>query len=131
MGGYLRWEAIAYGVTLMQNPAVVIPCGLGPEGLPFGIQIVGPNRSDAWLLDAAAALFQALQKDARTRQPFPTLRRCSTRPPAFHPPRQSRLITRETIMQIRTSFRTGLAAMAVLAAGLMAAVPLLPTSLRM
>ena len=30
---YLRWEAIAYGVTLMGNPAVVIPCGRGAGGL--------------------------------------------------------------------------------------------------
>jgi Asp-tRNA(Asn)/Glu-tRNA(Gln) amidotransferase A subunit family amidase len=41
MANYLRWEAIAYGVTLMGNPAVVIPCGKGGDGLPFGIQIVG------------------------------------------------------------------------------------------
>ena len=34
MGGYLRWEAIAYGVTMMSNPAIVIPCGLGPGDCP-------------------------------------------------------------------------------------------------
>ena len=56
MGGYLKWEAIAYGVTLMANPAVVIPCGLGPGNLPFGLQIVGPLGCDAWLLDVAHTL---------------------------------------------------------------------------
>ena len=56
MGGYLRWEAIAYGVTMMANPAVVIPCGLGPGNLPFGLQIVGPRGRDAWLLDVAHTL---------------------------------------------------------------------------
>jgi Asp-tRNA(Asn)/Glu-tRNA(Gln) amidotransferase A subunit family amidase len=56
MANYLRWEAIAYGVTLMGNPAVVIPCGKGPDGLPFGLQIVGPLHRDAWLADVAVAL---------------------------------------------------------------------------
>ena len=56
MGGYLRWEAIAYGVTMMASPAVVIPCGLGPGNLPFGLQIVGPRGRDAWLLDVAHTL---------------------------------------------------------------------------
>jgi Asp-tRNA(Asn)/Glu-tRNA(Gln) amidotransferase A subunit family amidase len=56
MANYLRWEAIAYGVTLMGNPAVVIPCGKGPDGLPFGIQIIGPLHSDARLADIAVTL---------------------------------------------------------------------------
>ena len=56
MGGYLRWEAIAYGVTMMSNPAMVIPCGLGSGGLPFGLQIVGPLGRDAWLLDVGHTL---------------------------------------------------------------------------
>jgi amidase len=56
MANYLRWEAIAYGVTLMGNPAVVIPCGKGPDGLPFGLQIVGPLHRDAWLADVAVTL---------------------------------------------------------------------------
>ena len=56
MANYLQWEAIAYGVTLMGNPAVVIPCGKGPDGLPFGLQIVGPLHRDAWLADVAVVL---------------------------------------------------------------------------
>ena len=56
MANYLRWEASAYGVTLMGNPAVVIPCGKGPDGLPFGIQIIGPLHSDARLADIAVTL---------------------------------------------------------------------------
>ena len=56
MANYLQWEAIAYGVTLMGNPAVVIPCCKGPDGLPFGLQIVGPLHRDAWLADVAVVL---------------------------------------------------------------------------
>ena len=43
MGGYLRWEAISYGVTLFAGPAAVIPCGPGPGGMPMGLQIISPS----------------------------------------------------------------------------------------
>ncbi len=69
MANYLRWEAIAYGVTLMGNPAVVIPCGKGPDGLPFGIQIVGPLHSDARLADIAVTLEALFEADDALRRP--------------------------------------------------------------
>ena len=54
MGGYLRWEAIVYGVTLFAGPAVVIPCGIGPGRNAHGPPAHFPGvRSDAWLLDVA------------------------------------------------------------------------------
>ena len=56
MGGYLRWEAISYGVTLFAGPAAVIPCGTGPGGMPMAVQVISRVRSDAWLLDVAHAL---------------------------------------------------------------------------
>lgn len=63
MANYLRWEAIAYGVTLMGNPVVVIPCGKGPDDLPFGLQIVGPLHRDAWLADVAVTLEALFAQD--------------------------------------------------------------------
>jgi Asp-tRNA(Asn)/Glu-tRNA(Gln) amidotransferase A subunit family amidase len=63
MANYLRWEAIAYGVTLMGNPVVVIPCGKGPDNLPFGLQIVGPLHRDAWLADVAVTLEALFAQD--------------------------------------------------------------------
>ena len=75
MGGYLRWEAIAYGVTLMCNPAVVIPCGLGPTRMPFGVQIVGPLWRDAWLLDVAHTLEDAFAGVGGLERPAPDLAR--------------------------------------------------------
>lgn len=69
MANYLRWEAIAYGVTLMGNPAVVIPCGKGPDGLPFGLQIVGPLHRDAWLADVAVTLEALFARDADLCRP--------------------------------------------------------------
>lgn len=56
MGGYLRWEAISYGVTLFAGPAVVIPAGVGPGGMPMGIQLIAKKGSDCRLLDIAYTL---------------------------------------------------------------------------
>ncbi|MCA3152118.1 MAG: amidase [Rhodocyclaceae bacterium] len=40
--------------TLLGTPAITIPTGLGPAGLPLGLQLVGAERRDAGLLAAAA-----------------------------------------------------------------------------
>jgi len=73
MGGYLRWEAIAYGVTLFAGPAVVIPCGMGPGNMPMGIQLVSRARSDAWLLDVAHTLETMFASDDTLTTPKPDL----------------------------------------------------------
>ena len=73
MGGYLRWEAIAYGVTLFAGPAVVIPCGMGPGNMPMGIQLVSRARSDAWLLDVAHTLETMFASDDALSTPKPDL----------------------------------------------------------
>lgn len=78
MPNYLRWEAIAYGVTLMGNPAVVIPCGLGTTGLPSGIQIIGRLHHDAFLADVAVALEALFEDDDTLRRPRPDLDRLET-----------------------------------------------------
>jgi Asp-tRNA(Asn)/Glu-tRNA(Gln) amidotransferase A subunit family amidase len=71
MPNYLRWEAIAYGVTLMGNPAVVVPCGKGSDGLPFGIQIIGRLHHDAFLADVAVTLEALFEQDDELRRPRP------------------------------------------------------------
>jgi amidase len=43
-------------ITMMGHPAMTIPAGKDPAGLPFGVQIVGPYRGDAFLLDVGEAL---------------------------------------------------------------------------
>lgn len=40
--------------TFVGAPALVIPTGLGPSGLPLGLQLVGARGSDRRLLGAAA-----------------------------------------------------------------------------
>ena len=49
-------------------PAVSVPCGFSPDGLPIGLQIIGPHGADAAVLRAAAA-FEAVQPWAEHRPP--------------------------------------------------------------
>jgi Asp-tRNA(Asn)/Glu-tRNA(Gln) amidotransferase A subunit family amidase len=46
--------------TLLGWPCVTVPCGTGPNGLPLGVQIVGPAGADAHTLAAAAWLEKCL-----------------------------------------------------------------------
>lgn len=42
--------------TMLHCPAMTLPAGHGPHGLPIGIQIVGPQYGDEGLLAAAGAI---------------------------------------------------------------------------
>jgi amidase len=70
---YFHWLSLAYYPTLVGHPALSLPVGLDRNGMPFGLQIVGPRGGDALVLAAAAALERALAGDARTRRPTPDL----------------------------------------------------------
>ncbi|MDP9096633.1 MAG: amidase family protein, partial [Pseudomonadota bacterium] len=70
---YFHWLSLAYYPTLAGHPALSLPVGLDHNGMPFGLQIVGPRGGDALVLAAAAALERALSGDARTRRPVPDL----------------------------------------------------------
>jgi Asp-tRNA(Asn)/Glu-tRNA(Gln) amidotransferase A subunit family amidase len=41
-------------VTLLGLPAISLPVGTGPTGLPLGVQLVGPPRAESALLEVAA-----------------------------------------------------------------------------
>lgn len=51
----LGWTPFSYPFNLSQQPACTIPCGLTRDGLPIGLQIVGPMFGDALVLRAARA----------------------------------------------------------------------------
>src|SRR5438067_9697038 len=51
------WYPYTLPFNLSGNPAVTLPCGRGADGLPIGLQLVGPHLGDARLL-RAAALFE-------------------------------------------------------------------------
>ena len=55
---YIDWLAIAFAITLTTCPALSAPAGLTADGLPVGLQIVGPPRGEAAILAAAHLLEQ-------------------------------------------------------------------------
>src|SRR5208282_2681537 len=78
---YFHWLALAYAVTLAGHPAVSLPVGLDRNGMPFGLQIVGPRGGDAFVLSVAAELEALLAGDARTARPVPDLAKLKAAPP--------------------------------------------------
>jgi Asp-tRNA(Asn)/Glu-tRNA(Gln) amidotransferase A subunit family amidase len=70
---YFHWLAMAYAVTNVGHPAISIPVGLDRNGMPFGLQIVGPRGGDAKVLAVAAALEAMLAGDPRTARPLPEI----------------------------------------------------------
>jgi amidase len=59
MGTYIDWMKSCYYVTVTGLPAISVPCGFTPEGLPVGVQIVGRPRDDLGVLQLAHAFEQA------------------------------------------------------------------------
>jgi aspartyl-tRNA(Asn)/glutamyl-tRNA(Gln) amidotransferase subunit A len=51
----LGWTPFTYPFNLSQQPACTIPCGMTKDGLPIGLQLVGPMFGDAIVLRAARA----------------------------------------------------------------------------
>jgi Asp-tRNA(Asn)/Glu-tRNA(Gln) amidotransferase A subunit family amidase len=51
---YTQW------FNLLGNPAVVVPVGASPEGLPIGVQVVGQPNSEELILKVARALEKAV-----------------------------------------------------------------------
>ncbi|MBE7199908.1 MAG: amidase [Parafilimonas terrae] len=55
MDTYHRWMQIAVPATMAGLPALAVPAGFGPNGLPVGIQIVGRNHGELACLQLGAA----------------------------------------------------------------------------
>ncbi|WP_439580044.1 amidase [Elioraea sp.] len=70
---YYHWLALPYAATLAGHPAIILPCGLDANGLPFGLQIVGKRRGDAALLATAAAIERATARIHGCSRPIPDL----------------------------------------------------------
>jgi amidase len=69
METYIDWMKSCYLVTVMGLPAISVPCGFTPEGLPVGIQIVGRPRDDLGVLRLAHA-FEGATKFGRRGPPL-------------------------------------------------------------
>ncbi|MEM7340184.1 MAG: amidase family protein [Actinomycetota bacterium] len=68
---YMAWLALSSGITVIGHPATALPCGVDDEGLPFGLQLIGPPYGDHRLLSIAAALEQAFASDPALARPHP------------------------------------------------------------
>jgi amidase len=66
METYIDWMKSCYYISLVGNPAISVPCGFTPEGLPVGLQIVGRHRDDWGLLQMAHAF-----ESSRETAPMP------------------------------------------------------------
>jgi aspartyl-tRNA(Asn)/glutamyl-tRNA(Gln) amidotransferase subunit A len=59
------WAGFSYPFNLTQQPAITVPSGFTGDGLPVGLQIVGPKYAEALVLRAAKAF------EAACPQPMP------------------------------------------------------------
>lgn len=58
---YLDWMRSCYYITVTGLPAISVPCGFTPEGLPVGVQIVGRHHDDFGVLQLAYAFEQVTE----------------------------------------------------------------------
>jgi amidase len=70
MPHYIAWMQSTYWITTTFRPAISVPAGFTPEGLPVGIQIVGRYRDDLGVLQLASA-FESATGIAQRRPPAP------------------------------------------------------------
>jgi amidase len=71
LGNYLDWMKSCYYITITSHPAISVPAGFTPEGLPVGLQIVGRYRDDVGVLQLAHA-FEGQTQAWKRRPTFPS-----------------------------------------------------------
>jgi aspartyl-tRNA(Asn)/glutamyl-tRNA(Gln) amidotransferase subunit A len=49
------WCNFCLPANLTGFPATTVPCGYDADGLPIGLQVMGPRGADDWTLSVAAA----------------------------------------------------------------------------
>ena len=59
METYIDWMRSCYYISVLGLPAISVPCGFTPDGLPVGVQIVGRHQDDLGVLQLAHAFEQA------------------------------------------------------------------------
>ena len=56
---YVAWMKTAYWISVTCRPAMSVPAGFTPDGLPVGVQIVGRHRDDLGVLQIGHAFEEA------------------------------------------------------------------------
>jgi amidase len=69
MENYLSWMRSCSWITVTGHPAISVPCGFTPDGLPVGVQIVGRYRDERGLLQFARAFEHATRTGERRPPP--------------------------------------------------------------
>jgi amidase len=64
---YIDWMRSCFYVTMSGLPAISVPAGFTPEGLPVGLQIVGRPQADYAVLEIAHAFETARGAFARPK----------------------------------------------------------------
>lgn len=59
---WVDWTPFSYPFNLTQQPAASLPCGLDDQGLPVGLQLVGPRYRDDRVMAVARLLETQLPK---------------------------------------------------------------------
>ena len=59
MSTYIEWMRSCSRITVTGLPALSVPCGFTEQGLPIGMQLVGPPRGEWLLLQLAHAFEEA------------------------------------------------------------------------
>ena len=65
MESYIDWMKACWYITLTGSPAMSVPAGFTPEGLPVGLQIVGRHHQDFSVLQMGHAFEQATRVGSR------------------------------------------------------------------
>jgi len=65
MKNYTEWMKCCWLISILENPAISMPSGYTPEGLPVGLQIVGRHRDEWSVLQMAYAFEQATRSAHR------------------------------------------------------------------
>ncbi len=68
MDTYHRWMEVVIYATLGGLPAISVPAGFNPEGLPMGLQLIGRPHGELALLQLAQA-YEAAAQDVLGRRP--------------------------------------------------------------
>jgi amidase len=69
MKTYIDWMATCYAITCTGLPALSLPAGFTPDGLPVGLQLVGRRGRDRDVLELGHAL-EALTRFGSRRPPI-------------------------------------------------------------
>lgn len=68
---YLDWMRSAYLISVLGVPALSVPAGFTPGGLPVGLQFIGAPRADLAVLQAGHS-YESATRHGRRRPDLPT-----------------------------------------------------------